>query len=68
MDANEWADQIKSLSSGEECFLKLKLGSTVKVRRDGTTYYSITESDGHSFHNLDIYSLCEMLCDLAGLK
>ena len=66
MDANAWADAIKRLSSGEECVLRVK-GRQVKVRRDGTTFYSITEDDGHAFYNLDIYTLCERVCELAGL-
>ena len=66
MDANAWADAIKRLSSGEECVLRVN-GREVKVRRDGTTFYSITEDDGHAFYNLDIYTLCERVCELAGL-
>lgn len=66
MDANAWAYEIKRLSSGEECVLRVK-GREVKVRRDGTTFYSITEDDGHAFYNLDIYTLCERVCELAGL-
>tara|TARA_B110000858_G_scaffold24856_1_gene25397 strand:- start:961 stop:1164 length:204 start_codon:yes stop_codon:yes gene_type:complete len=67
MDVNEWANEIKRLSSGEGCVIRVK-GREVKVRRDGTTFYSITEDDGHAFFNLDIYTLCERVCELAGLK
>ena len=66
MDANEWVDEIKRLSSGEQCVLRVK-GREVKVRRDGPTFYSITEDDGHAFFNLDIYALRERVCELAGL-